>query len=221
MIISNEKYNKPIIINTNQPTLIILNDLNELYHFQKELVGQINGEEGRFMIFDGEKPLKIESQVEYIYNILMLTLNNRKAINYLYKQITTEVGKIDSLLRYEELKKSIIEFLSLLKKETLMDFSFNEDLDLTDILKVFDVKFSEHEDTPIQLLIRYIDLILTLTKTKVFFISFALYLFNETEINELIQYAIQHDIYLIFVEKELPKNTLESNIVTIVDSYVL
>lgn len=221
MIISNEKYNKPVVINTNQPTLIILNDLNELYHFQKEMVGQINGEDGEFMIFDGEKPLKIESQVEYIYNILMLTLNNRKAINYLYKQITTEVGKTDSLLRYEELKKSIIEFLSLLKKETLMDFSFNEDLDLTDILKVFDVKFSEHEDTPIQLLIRYIDLILTLTKTKVFFISFALYLFNETEVNELIQYAAQHDIYLIFVEKELPKNTLESNIVTIVDSYVL
>lgn len=221
MIISNEKYNKPVVINTNQPTLIILNDLNELYHFQKEMVGQINGEDGGFIIFDGEKPLKIESQVEYIYNILMLTLNNRKAINYLYKQITTEVGKTDSLLRYEELKESIIEFLSLLKKETLMDFSFNEDLDLTDILKVFDVKFSEHEDTPIQLLIRYIDLILTLTKIKVFFISFALYLFNETEINELIQYAIQHDIYLIFVEKELPKSTLESNIVTIVDSYVL
>ncbi|MDD2575584.1 MAG: type II-A CRISPR-associated protein Csn2 [Acholeplasmataceae bacterium] len=221
MIISNEKYNKPIIINTNQPTLIILNDLNELYHFQKEMVGQINGEDGGFMIFDGEKPLKIESQVEYTYNILMLTLNNRKAINYLYKQITTEVGKTDSLLRYEELKKSIIEFLSLLKKETLMDFSFNEDLDLTDILKVFDVKFSEHEDTPIQLLIRYIDLILTLTKTKVFFISFALYLFNETEVNELIQYAAQHDIYLIFVEKEVPKNTFDSNVITIVDSYIL
>lgn len=221
MIISNEKFNKPILINSNQPTLIVIKDLNEFYQYQKELVSQVNGEEGNFLIFDGEKPLKIESQVEVIHNLLMLSLNNRKAINFLYKQINLELGKSDSLVRYEELKNMIVEFLQTLKSETLLDFSYDKEVELTDILKIFDVKFSEHEDTPIQLLIRYLDLVLTLTKTKVFFVSFALYLFSQEEIIELIQFSVQHDIYLIFMEKEAPKHNYELSIYSIVDSYVL
>lgn len=221
MIISNEKFNKPILINSNQPTLIVIKDLNEFYQYQKELVSQVNGEEGNFLIFDGEKPLKIESQVEVIHNLLMLSLNNRKAINFLYKQINLELGKSDSLVRYEELKNMIAEFLQTLKSETLLDFSYDKEVELTDILKIFDVKFSEHEDTPIQLLIRYLDLVLTLTKTKVFFVSFALYLFGQEEIKELIQFSVQHDIYLVFMEKEVPKHNYELSIYSIVDSYVL
>lgn len=221
MIISNEKFNKPILISSNQPTLIVIKDLNEFYQYQKELVSQVNGEEGNFLIFDGEKPLKIESQVEVIHNLLMLSLNNRKAINFLYKQINSELGKSNSLVKYEELKDTMIEFLQTLKSETLLDFSFDKDVELTDILKIFDVKFSEHEDTPIQLLIRYISLVLALTKTKVFFISFALYLFSQEEIKELIQFSIQHDIYLVFMEKEIPKNIYELNVYNIVDSYIL
>lgn len=222
MIIYNEKLNKPIILEENKPTVIVIQELSKLQRFKREIYNQINGEEGAFTLFDNEKSLKFETYVDFITDILLLTLNTRKAVNYLHKELSLEVGRSEAVIQFEELKKRIIDFLSFIRKQTLIDFSFEDEIEVEKILKMFDVKFSERLDMPLDLLIKYIDLLHSFSKIKVVFVSFAFYLFNVEEIETLVKYALQIGLQLVFIEKNKPYvNNMEFRVIYLEDDYII
>ena len=43
MILHNEKWNSPIYIKEDEPTIIVFEETNELFYFQKELRNAIDG----------------------------------------------------------------------------------------------------------------------------------------------------------------------------------
>lgn len=221
MILYHEEWDHPIFITKEEPTVLIFPDLLELYNYQKSFLEQLDTGEGFVSIFDDDKPIKIEKDVEYIPNIFTLSLNTRKTINYLHKNIIKETSKTDQAIEFEELKKDLIEWLRSVRKETFIDFSYEKDLEIKNILKLFKVQFKEREDTPGQLLCRYIDLLISMTKIKVVFVSFSSYFLTEEELKHFIDHCIANEIYLILVEKEKPQYSFFSNSISIVDNFVL
>lgn len=221
MILHHEKWDLPVFITAEEPTVLIFKNLVELYNFQKDFLEQIETSEGYVSIFDDDKPLKIEKDVEYIPNVFTLSINTRKTINYLYKEIILLTAESDEIIEFEDLKKHLIEWIKRVRKQTFIDFSFEDDFDIKEMLKVLNVKFQEREDTPAQLLVKYIDLLINMAKIKVVFIAFAFYLLLEEEINFIIDYCKKNEVILVFIEKENPKNENINNVVSIIDDFVL
>lgn len=222
MIIYNEKYNKPITLEESKPLIIVIKELNKLQKFQREIYNQINGEDGSFTLLDNEKSLKLETYAEFITDLLMLTLNTRKAVNYLHKELSLEVGRSEAVIEFEKVKSKIIDFLSFIRKQTLIDFSYLEEIEVEKILKMFDVKFTERLNSPIELLIKYIDLLHSFSKVKVIFITFAFYLFNNNEIETLIRHTSQLGLHLVFLERDKPSaNNIELEIIYLTEDYII
>lgn len=221
MIIYHEKWDMQIMVNTNEPTVLVFHELLELYNFQKNFLEQIDTGEGYISIFDEDKPLKIDKQVDYIPNLLTLSLNTRKTINYLHKKIINETAKSDQVMKFEELKNDLINWLKDVRKETFIDFTYDEELDIKNILKVFKVEFKERDDTPAELLCRYVDLLIHMTNIKVIIISFAAYLLSEEDLEYFINHCTTNDIVLILIEKEKPKNKALKRFFSIIDNSVL
>ncbi len=221
MILYHEQWDDPIMINSDEPTVLIFKELLELYNFQRDLYEQIDTGEGYVTIFDEDKPIKIDKEVDYISNILTLSLNNRKTINYLHKKIINDVGKSDQVLSFEELKKLLIEWLKEVRKEIFIDYFFEEELDVKDVLKLFKVQFKERDDSPAELLCRYVDLLITMTKIKVVFIAFACYLLSNEDMEYFVNHCKTNNVTLVMIEKENPKNVQTNNVFTIIDDFVL
>lgn len=220
MIFTHKKWQKPVTLDDKRPLIITIQNTNELYQFQNEILNQIETKEGDFCFFDNDKPLKFESQVELITNPLTLSLNSRKAITYLHKQLKTEISLTDGIIQFEELKKSINEFLKSVKNETLINFTFEENLEPEDIFKLLSVRFIEYDETPAVLLSRYLELLTIISKIKVVIILFPIFLFTEDEINNLIEQCIQLNIYLVLLEKTVPTTIKSCNIIRMVDFHI-
>lgn len=221
MILNCDKWNRPVFFNEEKLTVLNFGNLNELYLFQKELISQVNGAPGFLSFFDDEKPLKVEKEVEIIDNLFTLTINNRKTINYLYKNLSEKISKSDKILKFEELAADLFSWLREVRKDTLVDFDFEEELEISDILKLAKISFAERDKLPSGILIKYLDLLREMSKIKVVFITFATYLLSMEEIKHLIKYCYINKISLLFIEKENILKNEDINLVTIVDDCLL
>ncbi len=189
-----------------KPLIVVFHDLFGLYKFQKELYHQSIGEGvDRIRLYE-DKQLNFETEVEVISNVLTININNRKMINYLHKKIIKEIGKSDYIIQAEKIKTDMKAFLDDVKRETLIQFSYDSDVDMEQFLKVFDVKFSDWTETPAELLNRYLELLKEVSKVKVVFIFFAWYLLDCEQINMLVEYCWLHNYYIIFIEKDKPNH---------------
>lgn len=62
-----------------------------------ELAGQVEGKEGRFVLSDNEKEVDISKNVELIFNIFALDINERKLISKLYMELEKLLRTNDSM----------------------------------------------------------------------------------------------------------------------------
>lgn len=204
MIFKKSDWNIQIEVEPDKPKILVINDSNLFFQYQRELCNQNNGDSGTFTLFGNEKLLNFENEVEVIPNIYNLTINTRKNITYLHKKIVKEFAQSNQIFLMEKIKEEFNSLLINLKRESFINFCYNDEVEFDSFLKIYDIKFNEQITTPGELLNKYIDLLKEITKIKVVFISFAFYLLSQEEINELYKYCVQYSIALVFLEKEKP-----------------
>jgi CRISPR type II-A-associated protein Csn2 len=221
MILHNEKWHSPIYIKEDEPTIIVFKETNELFYFQKELRNAIEGLDSKITIFDNDRPLKIDKEVEFIHDILSTSLNTRKSINYLHKNLSKEASRLDSVVIFEDLINNLKQYLLDVRQETLIDFTIDESIDNIDIFKLFKIQFSEREDRIIDLLVKYIDIIRQISKVNTIFFTLATYILCEEDLLFLLDYCKQNHIYVILLEKELINKNISNSVYTITDDFIL
>lgn len=202
MIFANSKWDLTLNINSEKPLNIIFDNINEMFEFKKNLSIQLEEGEGNFSIIDSEVPLKFKTQVEFISNIMDVSVNTKKSITALYKKLENEIAVSNSIVEFEELREKILIWLDKLREETLIDFSYEKDFEISDFFKIFDIRYTERNNDLFESFIKYINLIVETTKIKVIFISFLGYIFNEDQIKEFFDICKENNIYLILIEKE-------------------
>lgn len=211
MMLKRDTWEQGIELILEKPKSIIIRDQNIFFNYQKELLKQSNGEEGKFNVYGSEKPLSFESEIEVIPNIFTIQLNSRKITTNLYKKLTKEVTLSDSLFEFEGIKSKLIDFLINLRMKTLIDFTFSEDeFETEDVFKLFDLKYNDNKYKPAELLCKYIELLKEVIKLKLIFISFGLYNLEESEVNDLINFCILNGIHIVFLERNKPTFDVKS-----------
>lgn len=223
MIIKHQSWTEGVELNLHRPKVFVIKDHNEFFKIQKELINQCNGEQGKFIIYGSEKSISFDSQIEIIPNVYTIDINTRKIVTNLHKSLSKQVILGDQFFEFDEIKNNIKNFLNELRKITLINFEYNdEDIVVEDFLKLYEIKYSDQNLLPSELLIKYIELIKEVMKLKIVIISFALYNLNKDEIDNVIHYCIQNNLLLIFLEREKPiEVSKELDFITIVNESVL
>ena len=202
MILVNNKWDLTLSINLEKPLNIIFDNINEMFNFKKNLIEQLEDGEGILSIIDNEIPLKFKTQVEFISNIMDVSINTKKAITSLYKKLESEIAVSNSIVEFEELREKLTNWLENLRKETLIDFSYEKDFEISDFFKIFDLRYTERNNDLFDSFIKYINLVIETTKIKVIIVSFLGYIFNHDQITEFFEICKENNIYLVLIEKE-------------------
>lgn len=212
MILYYKKWENPIVFNEEEPLIISFSNFEDLYLFQKSINDSINDCSEEISILNNEKSIKIDKEVEFISNITDLSINNRKMINFLHKKIIDVSSKTNLVLEIEQMSEFINKILLDIRKESLIEFDYDTNLNLADVLKIKEVKFFEKTYSFTELIIRYINLLSEMTNVKILVLSLALFLLPKVDIQEIVSCCKMNNISLIFIEKNCSNDNIGKTI---------
>ena len=184
--------------------------------YLQELYGQCAKCEGKFVLSQGIKELDISKYVEIITDPFAVELNGRKIINKLYAELN-ELSKDEMMYtKTLQLTQHIQEYLLDLECNTNHILHFNNEMDVTGLLKIMDVKIEDSAEKFFERLVCYIKNAIEVLSVKVFvFINLRSYL-TDNQMQELIQEITYQEVHALFIENQ-ERTCLKGGIRYIID----
>lgn len=204
MKLINEDLNNEIIFEENKVNLLVVENKKKFMEFIQEIIKQINGNEGKFFLFDKNTELKIYNKVEIIKDIFDLDINNKKILNKIYHEL--EELSIDSefLLETKNMESNLLKYIYCLIEKYDYPLEIIEGLDLKEIFKLLSVKLSLCFSNKIEEILEYIDLVSRILKKEIFvLVNFHIFL-EKDDIVALCRECFYKKIKLLFVENQKP-----------------
>ena len=100
-----------IVLDSDAPVVLIEENPKEFYYVVKELIRQLNGEEGDFVFSQNDKIISPEKYGYIINDIFTLDINDKKLINLLYKKLEKSVQDSDMISQFNAVYASVVQYL--------------------------------------------------------------------------------------------------------------
>lgn len=193
------EYGIEVDIKENIVSIIVLEDVKLRLPLINELFSQTSGKEGNWLLFENDKSFDLGKKVELILEPLTLTLNNKKVKTKLYQDIKT-IAQDYCFSQGLEVHSQICNYLENMLDKLPYPVKYDEDWDVSEILKAYNVELVEEYDNIFEKLYNYIKLVNTVCGTDIFImVNIKQYLTDE-QITELYKMAAYGKIQLVLIE---------------------
>ena len=204
MKLIHEDLSNEIIFEENKVNLLILENKEKFVEFIQEIIKQIDGEYGKFSLFEENTELKITDKIDIIKDIFDLNLNNKKVLNKIYHELEKLSVDAEFLLETKNMENSLLKYIYYLIENYDYPLEIIEEIDLKEIFKLFSVKLSLCFSNKIEEILEYIDLVSKIFKKEIFIlINFHIFL-EKKDIVALYRECFYKKIKLLFVENQKP-----------------
>lgn len=178
---------------------------------------QSSGEEGTWILSKKDKMLNISKMMECIFNPLSVDCNDKRVLNKLYQEL---LGIVQDQLVYEaaELNCRIINFIDGIIQRQSYGLDMKVELDLTGLMKLYDVRFETSDLLLTDKLITYIKIMHQVFHKEIFaFVNLKSYL-NSDEMSHLYHAARYEKVYLFLIENHYKQKNEKCEKIKIIDS---
>lgn len=187
---------KAVCIWTIESPSLFLNYLTEL---QCQI---IEGNDGGFVLSEDDKIISLKKESSLILSPLEIDYNDRKFISELYKDIKEIV---QSGVLYEEyvlMKSELVQLMEKISECNDYPLQFNDELELTSLLKLMRVEFDFQDTDYFERLITFIQLSQRLLQKKLLiFVNLSSFL-SESQLLELEKIAKYEEIKILMVNSQ-------------------
>ena len=200
--------------------LLEIYDKKLFRNFISEINEQCNGEveeNNDIVLMEDSKRLKINKTIYLLTDLFNIDFNTRKIINKIYSLISQNIKNRQD----DELEKIILQLRKYLAEEINeipFEFNMNSEIDIMDLLKVFEVKIDITCYTTIVEKVEFmIDLISNLKIAEILVIPNLKTYLNAEELVEIYKYSIYNNVKLLIVENNKSNKTLKYEQKNIID----
>lgn len=200
--------------------LLEIYDKKLFRNFISEINEQCNGEveeNNDIVLMEDSKRLKINKTIYLLTDLFNIDFNTRKIINKIYSLISQNIKNRQD----DELEKIILQLRKYLTEEINeipFEFNMNSEIDIMDLLKVFEVKIDTTCYTTIVEKVEFmIDLISNLKIAEILVIPNLKTYLNAEELVEIYKYSIYNNVKLLIVENNKSNKTLKYEQKNIID----
>ncbi|MBQ7359324.1 MAG: type II-A CRISPR-associated protein Csn2 [Lachnospiraceae bacterium] len=160
---------------------------------------QAQGAEGNIIMSEGERILNLSKVAICIFNPFDINCNEKKILNKVYQEL--KQVSLDNLVEeHANVNKSILNYLEQVVQGVSYALDYNIDLDIMDLLKVYDVHIQIEGETLLENLVEYVRTVNQICKVSTVFAIGLKYYFNEKELKQLYEFLFYEKINLIIVE---------------------
>ena len=185
--------------------------------FINELLFQLEGEEGRFVLSHEYDVIEISQKLECIINPFDLDANKKKIINKLYALIKQEVIMSELMVEMGEVYHKFIEIINKIEGTVDYPLSYREDVDINNFLKFMDVKLQIDEGSVLEKIVDYTKILHQLMRYDIIVLVNIQSYLSHKELEELLKYACYEEIHFLFIESIDRGNTNDNIKKVIID----
>ena len=184
--------------------------------YLQELYEQCERKEGKFVLSDNDKELDLSKCVEIIGNPFAVDIKNRKILGKLYAELDELSGKEQMFEKTMRLTATVHEYILDLEQETNYILQFDNELEISALLKALGVRYEVIEDSFFERIVRYIKIAADVLKTKLFvFVNIRSFL-SDIQMMELVKEISYQNIKVLFIENQ-ERDCLEGGFRYIID----
>lgn len=183
----------------NRVCVLVLENQDVYSEFMSKLQASTNGDIGAFALYEGEKKLSINKNIEIVFSPLLLDLNNKRIQQFLFKELKNLSNEV-SYTQKEMINVQIVNYLDELSRRLPYPIRFNLNLDETLLYRQYDVRIEYDEGCLLEKLINYIQISSALCGTKVLFLCNIKAYFTSEQLQEIYSCAAYNKIYIILIE---------------------
>lgn len=194
---------KQFIIEEGYVNVLYIENEKFICDIISELILQVSGGEGRFILSDKLKELEISKNMDVIIDFFNLNINQKKIINKLYLILKDIAVGNDYYIKTNKVINDISELISDISYEINVPISYNFEVELLDLFKISGIKIEEDGDSLLENLLHYIYIMKELCKINCFvFVNLKQFL-NMDDVEKLYNYIEYNKINIILIEGKI------------------
>lgn len=184
----------------NEYNVLILENPTNFTRFCQGLFEQCSGEEGRFVLSEGEEIIAITKKMYMIVDPFSLEFNQRRILNKLYA-ILKETAVSDAMyVRTNEMLNKMEHYILELLEQVEYPIIYEEQMDLAGIFKMAEVKVATTYDSLTEKIIDYMKIMNDICGLPIcVFVNMKAY-FTMEEMIKIYEYADYNKIFILLVE---------------------
>lgn len=160
---------------------------------------QLDGREGKWILSHDGEILKIHDNCELIMSIFDLEINQRKMLNALYDELASEINDTELWADWREMNSKLEGILNKAIDSTGYDISYGE-LELKSLFKALEVKFRENEESYVDYLLEYLQLMSDVRSINIFILVNITSFLEIKEIEYLYEQAFYKKYHLLLLD---------------------
>ena len=189
-----------VMADTKKPCLWVIESPSRLSKVLQELIMQVDGREGNFVLSEKEKECNISKCVELIVNPFTVNINDKKILTRLYSELSELAYGENMYLLTQEVLAKLQSYVFKIEQESAYVLGMDENIDISAVWKLLGVKFENYADDFFENIIQYVKVITEVLKKKlIVFVNIGSYL-TETQMDALIKVSIYEEIPMLFIE---------------------
>lgn len=200
-------------IKENKVNVLVVEHPKTYREIVGEIIEQIEGKEGRFVLSENSKILSISKFADFVLNPFALDFTSRKIQNKLFQLIVTDVDE-RLIAETSALNQEVLNFIEKALFNQSYAIGYDFELDVQALLKLYHVGFSCEDLSFVEMLIEFIRIQVNLLGTKlIVFLNIKSFV-SEDELVQLYEFAFYSKVNLLLLENSLKsKNDRESTLV--------
>lgn len=217
MRITHIDYNFIYELKENDRGILIVENAMLFRKIIDEMRRSIVDKEEIFIFSENNKIIKPWDMVDLVINPIELEINTKKVLTRLYEKIREEINLSELLVENNEICQNIEKYFLHIVDNIDVELTYKDKIDVTDILKMLDVKILEKYDDQTEKLIEYIRVNYELMNIKSFIFVGLHTFFNEYEIEKIYEFAEYNKVNIFLIENRQPEKMSNYTQVKIID----
>ncbi len=217
MMLAHPMFSKIIDFKNEMINILIIENQKFLTQLIEDIINQINGENGDFVLSEDFIPLDMQKHLEIIIDFFNLDINNKKVLTAIYNKIKKIAYDDENYIKTENFKTEAFNYIETLINQTEYPLILDVQFDISGLLKLFDVKIEINSNTFLEKIIDYMSVLYEFLNRKcIVFVNLMSYL-DISEI-ELLYKEIQYKKYnVLFIENSFKTKIGEYENIYIID----
>ena len=178
----------------------VIESPNLFMQYIRELLNQLNGKDGEFVLSEEEKIENISKSVEIIINPFGVDINDKKILNKIYDQLIDVANNEKNYVYTHETTNNILRYLIDITNDSDYIMDIDEELDMSLLFKATGVKIEGDDSDFLGNITKYIELACGLMKRKlIILINFRSYV-CDNQYEEFIRMCRYKEINVLLME---------------------
>lgn len=199
MILRHENYDFEMKFQENQINVLVMEKQQVMANLVQDMYLQCNGKEGGFVLFDVDKIVPIEKNIELVLEPFSINCNNKKIMNKLYQELVA-LAKETLIRERLELNFQVTAFLEQLLQEVPYHLSYKDEYEVQEILKFADVRVDVVGETLLEQIVEYLRVINQICGCNIcVFVNLKTFL-SKKDLQHLYEFVNYQKIHLVLLE---------------------